>query len=146
MTPSEAARTVTALAAEYEGTGYDLLGRNCNHFADALVRKLLGRKLPGWCNRAAGLGTAVPCIVPREWLAPPDVEIAEGMLVEEEEEGDERMAMLVGEEEEMEGGKTGDVVRGVGKRRERSRTPPPRVVDNRGLPLPVAERAPLPKH
>lgn len=60
--------------------------------------------MPAWVNRAAGIGIALPCVVPKEWLAPPDWETADGDLVhdegeelEEDEDGDEddeRRAML----------------------------------------------------
>lgn len=37
---------------------YHILHRNCNHFAELLVRRLLGdqAEVPGWVNRAARVG------------------------------------------------------------------------------------------
>lgn len=59
--------------------------------------QLTGKNAPSWLNRAATIGVALPCIVPRELLAPPDVETANGELVEDEDsEGDENTAMLRG--------------------------------------------------
>lgn len=43
---------------------------------------------PAWLNRAAGIGLALPCMVPREWVQGPDVDSADGQLVVEAEEDD----------------------------------------------------------
>ncbi|GAM82088.1 hypothetical protein ANO11243_000670 [Dothideomycetidae sp. 11243] len=146
-TPAEAAHVVAVLSADFPGTGYDLLTRNCNHFTDALLRKLLGSGLPAWCNRAAAIGVALPCIVPTDWVRTPGVETAEGTLVEEEHEDEERIGMLAGEPEDRTGRKPGaHTVSTIGPRIERSVTPPPRIVDISGHLLPSSERAPLPKH
>jgi hypothetical protein len=43
------------------------------------------------------VGLAMPCVVPKEWITPPDHETADGELVDEEEEehdDDETAAML----------------------------------------------------
>lgn len=46
-------------------------------------------------NRAATIGVILPCIVPSEWIQPPDAGNAEGdLLMEEEEDENERTAML----------------------------------------------------
>jgi deubiquitinase DESI2 len=86
---------------KFQGSGYNLLTRNCNHFTSYLCEKLTGKSAPRWLNRAASIGVALPCVVPREWIEPPDVETADGMLVEDEDEeleaarpADERTAML----------------------------------------------------
>lgn len=60
---------------DWRGTSYDLLRRNCNTFSDELCMLLTGRRTPGWINRAAAVGTALPCLVPEEWIEPPTVEI-----------------------------------------------------------------------
>lgn len=65
----------------FQGTSYNLLSRNCNHFTAYLCEKLTGRPGPGWLNRAASIGVALPCVVPKEWIAPPDFETADGELV-----------------------------------------------------------------
>lgn len=51
---------------EWRGTAYDLLRRNCNTFSDELCMLLTGRRTPGWINRAAAVGSALPCLVPNE--------------------------------------------------------------------------------
>ena len=45
---------------------------NCNHFTSYLCEKLTGRAAPSWINRAATIGVALPCVVPREWIDAPD--------------------------------------------------------------------------
>ncbi|EGG11100.1 uncharacterized protein MELLADRAFT_115382 [Melampsora larici-populina 98AG31] len=60
---------------DWRGTSYDLLRRNCNTFSDELCMLLTGRRTPGWINRAAAVGTALPCLVPEGWIEPPIVDI-----------------------------------------------------------------------
>ena len=74
------------------GPSYNLLTNNCNHFTNFLCEKLTGQAAVSWLNRAASIGIALPCVVPREWIAPPDHDTADGELVEDEE--DERTSML----------------------------------------------------
>ncbi|PNS19886.1 hypothetical protein CAC42_7853 [Sphaceloma murrayae] len=87
--PWEIASVLDDACRAFKGVEYNLLTRNCNHFVDYVAKRLVGRGLPGWCNRAAAVGVALPCIVPREWVMAPDVETADGRLVEEEEEEEE---------------------------------------------------------
>ena len=84
---------IKEVSAEFLGPSYNLLSNNCNHFTSYLCEKLVGRQAPSWLNRAASIGVALPCVVPREWIAPPDHDTADGELLEEEEE-DERTSML----------------------------------------------------
>ncbi|CZT41967.1 uncharacterized protein RSE6_01792 [Rhynchosporium secalis] len=90
--PQEDIDAIIKLASEeFQGTSYNLLTRNCNHFTSYLCEKLTGRPGPSWLNRAAGIGVALPCVVPREWIAPPDFETAEGELFEDQRD------LIVGE-------------------------------------------------
>ncbi|KAK5134457.1 hypothetical protein LTR08_006504 [Meristemomyces frigidus] len=156
---------------EFLGERYNLLTNNCNHFTSALCEKLTRKAAPAWLNRAASIGLALPCMVPRDWVKPPDHETAEGELLDEEEDEDERAAMLQSDQkrrdrEEWRRMQKGDVQKGIkreddkdaeemgsslaGGRRIMSSdgTPPPRLVnvkDTSGREMPVAERAPLPK-
>lgn len=75
------------------GPSYNLLSNNCNHFTSFLCEKLTSRPAPTWLNRAASIGVALPCVVPREWISPPDHDTADGELLEEDED-DERTSML----------------------------------------------------
>ena len=53
------------LRREWSSDSYHLLTRNCNDFADALVRKLLpGKKVPAYVNRGARLLRAFPAPFP----------------------------------------------------------------------------------
>ena len=69
----------------FQGTSYNLLTKNCNHFTAYLCERLTGRPGPAWLNRAASIGVALPCVVPKEWIAPPDFETAEGELLDDED-------------------------------------------------------------
>lgn len=93
--PTEIDTIVKQVSEEFQGTAYNLLTKNCNHFTAYLCQRLTGRPGPGWLNRAASIGVAFPCVVPREWIEPPDFETAEGELLDEEDEStDERSRML----------------------------------------------------
>lgn len=69
----------------FKGTSYNVLTRNCNHFTSYLLEKLTSRPGPAWLNRAASIGVALPCVVPREWIAPPDFETVDGELLDHDE-------------------------------------------------------------
>lgn len=148
----------------FQGTSYNLLKRNCNHFTSYLCEKLTSRSAPRWINRAASIGVALPCVVPRDWISPPDHDTAEGHLLEEDEEeyDDERTRMLrkeqwrqynrVSEEEQERWDSEMDRIGSSGKSSRRSygyEQPGPRVVsslrDTSGRKVPASERAPLPR-
>jgi len=151
---------------EFQGTSYNLLTKNCNHFTSYLCEKLTGRSAPGWINRAASIGVALPCVVPREWIAPPDYDTADGELLDED--FDERTSMLQHGERpgRYRSGSEEDArqdARGAGPSSRSEQGGPggnywhsssddaPRVVnlketDSSGRTIPAAERAPLPKN
>lgn len=140
-------------SAKFLGTSYNLLTNNCNHFTSYLCAQLTSKPAPTWLNRAASIGLALPCVVPREWISPPDHDTADGELVDEDEDEDENAAMLRSDQrrrrrEETAGSSSEDS--GASDRRIVSRddTPPPRLVsvrDTSGREMPVAERAPMPR-
>ncbi|KAK0966807.1 hypothetical protein LTR91_016339 [Friedmanniomyces endolithicus] len=92
--PAEIEGVVREVSEAFLGEKYNLLTNNCNHFTAALCAALTGRRGPAWLNRAASVGLALPCMVPREWVNPPNCDTAEGELVDEEEGEDEQAAML----------------------------------------------------
>lgn len=95
--PAEIDAVIKEASEAFQGTAYNLLTKNCNHFTSYLCEKLTNRPAPSWLNRAASIGVALPCVVPREWIAPPDFDTADGELLEEEEEdmdAHERSRML----------------------------------------------------
>lgn len=79
---------------EFQGTAYNLLTKNCNHFTAYLCQRLTGRAGPNWLNRAASIGVALPCIVPRDWIEPPEYDTQGGDLLDDEDNSDERSRML----------------------------------------------------
>jgi len=94
-TPAEIEVIIRDVSAEFMGTSYNLLKKNCNHFTSHLCHMLTGSPGPGWLNRAASIGVALPCVVPREWVEPPAYDTADGELVDDEEDAtDERAQML----------------------------------------------------
>ncbi|KAI9793333.1 MAG: hypothetical protein M1833_000778 [Piccolia ochrophora] len=94
QTPDEIVSTIKEVSDEFLGPSYNLLSRNCNHFTSTLCRKLTSRAAPSWLNRAAGIGLALPCVVPRDWIAPPDHDTAEGPLLDEDDDEPEHARML----------------------------------------------------
>lgn len=72
LTQKEVDKVLQDISKEYIGTSYNLLTRNCNHFSEDLGRRLTGKSAPGWINRAAKLGTMFPCVIPTEWVEPPE--------------------------------------------------------------------------
>lgn len=70
----------------FQGTSYNLLTKNCNHFTAYMCERLTGQPGPAWLNRAASIGVALPCIIPKEWVSPPDYETADGELIDDNDE------------------------------------------------------------
>lgn len=130
--------TIRAVSDDFKGTGYNLLTRNCNHFTSYLVEKLTGTPAPGWLNRAASIGVAFPCVVPREWIEPPEYDTADGSLLGDEADESARMLRssderprLVGDSLQYDEGWDSDDGTSRASR------------DTSGRPLPAAERAPV---
>ncbi|RPB24034.1 DUF862-domain-containing protein [Terfezia boudieri ATCC MYA-4762] len=73
-TEEEINRIILNASDEFLGPTYNLLTRNCNHFTSSLCEKLTGKAAPKYINRAAGIGVTIPCIVPAEWVEPPECE------------------------------------------------------------------------
>lgn len=98
LSAAEFDTVIREASAKIIGAEYDLLRTNCNHFTDYLCRVLTGHDMPPWINRAARMGVIFPCLVPSEWVNPPDVETVEGQLVGSERDDDstedERVGML----------------------------------------------------
>jgi hypothetical protein len=88
-TQAEIDAIVRDVSDEFPGTAYNLLTKNCNHFTSRLCQRLTGRPAPSWLNRAASIGVALPCVVPRDWIEAPDFDTAEGELLDDDEEEEE---------------------------------------------------------
>jgi len=160
VSPQEEIDAIIKEASEaFQGTSYNLLNKNCNHFTSYLCQKLTGTPGPAWLNRAASIGVALPCVVPREWIAPPDFDTADGELLDEDshDASHERSRMLSDIDTSLQrhsfddGPRAGELTDdeewdseeerrrgGSGK----GKTP---VRDTSGRIVPPAERAPLPR-
>jgi hypothetical protein len=66
-TSQELQTVLDRLRSSFRGEDYDLLGKNCNSFAEALTEQLLGEgRFPGWVNRAAWVGSFFSCLLPKD--------------------------------------------------------------------------------
>ncbi len=91
MAPFQLIDAIIREASEqFAGTAYNLLTKNCNHFTSYLCERLTGKPAPGFLNRAASIGVALPCVVPKEWIEVPDFDTADGALLDEDDEDDHR--------------------------------------------------------
>ncbi|KAE9602268.1 hypothetical protein Lal_00049756 [Lupinus albus] len=64
MSRSEFRTFIENMACEYHGDTYQLISKNCNHFADDVSLRLTGKQIPGWVNRLAKLGALCSCLLP----------------------------------------------------------------------------------
>jgi hypothetical protein len=154
--PQEEIDAIIKEASEaFQGTAYNLLSKNCNHFTQYLCGKLTGNPGPGWLNRAASIGVALPCVVPKEWIAPPDFDTADGELFVDEDEDisvDERSRMLsqASQRHSVDEGTRDDLLdepydSEQDRRRGGSGKGKAPVRDTSGRVVPPADRAPLTK-
>mmetsp|Transcript_41442 Transcript_41442/g.70963 ORF Transcript_41442/g.70963 Transcript_41442/m.70963 type:complete len:253 (+) Transcript_41442:150-908(+) len=65
---SELQSAISDLREEFGPDRYNLIRRNCNHFANALVWRLLNRTIPGHVNRLADFGVCCSCLLPKKLL------------------------------------------------------------------------------
>jgi hypothetical protein len=56
------------LRDDYGPDDYNLVRRNCNHFSNALIWKLMNKSMPGHVNRLADIGVCISCLLPRKLL------------------------------------------------------------------------------
>mmetsp|Transcript_25542 Transcript_25542/g.59470 ORF Transcript_25542/g.59470 Transcript_25542/m.59470 type:complete len:441 (-) Transcript_25542:220-1542(-) len=78
LTAEQIAAVLSDLIEEYPGYDYDLLRRNCCHFADDFCRRLGVGGIPGWVHRLARIGAQVDTAIQaaqsvkeRFWDRPP---------------------------------------------------------------------------
>ncbi|KAL1317953.1 hypothetical protein HN51_070188 [Arachis hypogaea] len=64
MHPSEFRIFIENMASDYHGDTYHLISKNCNHFTDDISCRLTGKRIPGWVNRLAKLGSICRCLLP----------------------------------------------------------------------------------
>lgn len=63
LSPEEIADIISEMIEEYPGDDYDLLRRNCCHFADDFSRRLGVGGIPGWVHRLARFGATVDSLL-----------------------------------------------------------------------------------
>merc|ERR1712226_984265 len=56
---------ISCMVEEYPGDDYDLLRRNCCHFADDFCQRLGVGSIPGWIYRLARVGAGVATMLER---------------------------------------------------------------------------------
>ncbi|CAE8680176.1 unnamed protein product [Polarella glacialis] len=59
LSPEEVARLMSELLEQYPGDEYDLLHRNCCHFADDFSQRLGVGNIPSWVYRLARIGASL---------------------------------------------------------------------------------------
>lgn len=65
LSPGDVAGLISELLDEFPGDSYDLLRRNCCHFADEFSRRLGAGRIPGWVHRLARVGALVDDVLQR---------------------------------------------------------------------------------
>merc|ERR1712032_793128 len=63
LSPEEISELLFQLIEEYPGDDYDLLRRNCCHFADDFARRLGAGGIPRWVHRLARVGAGVDAMM-----------------------------------------------------------------------------------
>jgi hypothetical protein len=67
-TSKEFNQIIDDLRAVFLGNSYNIITRNCNHFSEALVQRLVGRPIPAFINRLAYFGSLCTCLLPQSML------------------------------------------------------------------------------
>lgn len=76
LSPSQIEEALQEASTKFLGSQYNLLDNNCNHFTDYMCQVLTHRGAPAWINRASKVGKVLPCLVPRDWLDPPEADVS----------------------------------------------------------------------
>ena len=58
-------RILSQIKKEFPANEYNVVRRNCNHFASEFCRRLVGRDIPGYLNRMAYFGYLCSCLLPK---------------------------------------------------------------------------------
>jgi len=62
---AELQKAISELRDDFGPDDYNLIRKNCNHFANALSYRLLQRGIPAYVNRLADIGFCCSCLLPR---------------------------------------------------------------------------------
>ncbi|KAL8216817.1 hypothetical protein R6Q57_023654 [Mikania cordata] len=71
MSEKECQEFIKRLAKEYPGNSYNIIYKNCNHFANDTCQRLTKKSIPGWVNRLARLNFLYSCLLPDGWNETP---------------------------------------------------------------------------
>ncbi|CAE8583963.1 unnamed protein product, partial [Polarella glacialis] len=63
LSKAEVAELIEDLRLAFPGSGYDLLRRNCCHFADVFCQRLGVGRIPGWIYRLARIGARIDWVL-----------------------------------------------------------------------------------
>jgi deubiquitinase DESI2 len=64
----ELKKAIDDLRVDFGPNDYNIVRKNCNHFANHLVYKLVGKPAPAYINRMADLGACCACLLPKQFL------------------------------------------------------------------------------
>ncbi|KAI3711676.1 hypothetical protein L1987_70216 [Smallanthus sonchifolius] len=64
MSASEFRTFIETIASDYHGDTYHLISKNCNNFTDDISHRINCKRIPGWVNRLAKLGSLCSCLLP----------------------------------------------------------------------------------
>jgi PPPDE putative peptidase domain. len=64
----EVRNAVGDLTRDFAPDAYHLIHKNCNHFANAFVYRLLRKEIPPFVNRLANIGGYMSCLLPKKML------------------------------------------------------------------------------
>mmetsp|Transcript_16673 Transcript_16673/g.20380 ORF Transcript_16673/g.20380 Transcript_16673/m.20380 type:complete len:247 (-) Transcript_16673:35-775(-) len=67
-TSAEIDNTINELRSDFGPDKYNLITKNCNAFANALVWALLRKPIPAHVNRLADVGSCCSCLLPKNML------------------------------------------------------------------------------
>jgi hypothetical protein len=65
---AELKKALGVLRDDFGPDDYNLIRKNCNHFANALIVKLMKKPMPGHVNRLADIGMCCSCFLPKKLL------------------------------------------------------------------------------
>jgi len=65
---SDIQSAIDDLRNDFGPNAYNLVYKNCNHFANAFCWALLRKPIPGYCNRLANYGACLSCFLPKKLL------------------------------------------------------------------------------
>ncbi|KAK1413941.1 hypothetical protein QVD17_29678 [Tagetes erecta] len=84
MSASEFRAFIESIASEYHGDTYHLISKNCNNFTDDISHRLNCKRIPGWVNRLAKLGSLCSCLLPESLEATTVKQLPENYMYDDD--------------------------------------------------------------